>query len=78
MSLVKFRLVLPVEPPVKEDEELDVTITDISHRGDSGIAKVNGFVIFVPGARPGDKVHVRISKVTARHATARAVEADES
>ncbi len=76
MSLAKFRLVLPVEPPVREDKELDVTISAISPRG--GMANVNGFVIFVPGTKPGDKVHVRISKVTARHATARTVEADKS
>ncbi len=74
----KFKLVLPIEPPVKEDEELDVTITDISPRGNSGIAKVNGFTILVPGARPGDKVHVRIRKISARHATARAIERDSN
>ncbi len=48
--------------PVKEGEELDVTIEAIAAKGD-GIAKKQGFVIFVPGTKVGDNVKIRISKV---------------
>ncbi|MCP8309720.1 MAG: TRAM domain-containing protein [archaeon] len=40
--------------PVEVGKEYDVTITEISRRGD-GIAKIEGFIIFVPGAKEGQK-----------------------
>lgn len=49
-------------PPVKEGEEIDVKIEAIAEKGD-GVAKRNGFVIFVPGTKVGDNVKVRIKKV---------------
>ncbi|MBS3119535.1 TRAM domain-containing protein [Candidatus Woesearchaeota archaeon] len=55
-----FRSAKPV--PVSEGEELDVEIEGIAAKGD-GVAKKEGFVIFVPGTKVGDKVHVRINKV---------------
>ncbi|MEK6967224.1 MAG: TRAM domain-containing protein [Nanoarchaeota archaeon] len=48
--------------PVKEGEELDVTIEAIAAKGD-GIAKRQGFVIFVPSTKVGDQVKIRITKV---------------
>ena len=48
--------------PVKEGEELDVTIEAIAAKGD-GIAKRQGFVIFVPGTKVGDQVKIRVTKV---------------
>jgi predicted RNA-binding protein with TRAM domain len=67
-----------VQPPVKEGQELELTISEISHRGDSGIAKVNGFVVFVPGAQPGDRVQVRIVKVTSRWAAGEVISQNET
>jgi predicted RNA-binding protein with TRAM domain len=55
------------EPPVKVGEEYDLEITDVAKKGD-GIAKVEGFIIFVANARKGDKVHVRIAEVKNRFA----------
>ena len=40
----------------------DVTITDIGERGD-GIGKIEGLVIIVPDATPGETVRVRITRV---------------
>ena len=40
----------------------DVTIEAIAAKGD-GIAKKEGFVIFVPGTQVGDKVRIRVTKV---------------
>ncbi|MBL7054295.1 TRAM domain-containing protein [Candidatus Woesearchaeota archaeon] len=48
--------------PVKVGEELDVRIEAVGEKGD-GIAKVKGFVLFVPNAKEGDEVKVRITKV---------------
>jgi predicted RNA-binding protein with TRAM domain len=48
--------------PVKQGEELDVTIETVGEKGD-GIAKKNGFVLFVPNVKEGDKVKIRVNKV---------------
>ncbi len=49
-------------PPVKVGEELDVTIEAVGEKGD-GIAKKNGFVLFVPGVKEGQQVRIRVTKV---------------
>ncbi len=48
--------------PVKVDEELDVKIEAVGAKGD-GIAKTKGFVLFIPGAKEGDEVRIKITKV---------------
>jgi predicted RNA-binding protein with TRAM domain len=58
--------------PVKTGEELTLDITDVSRRGD-GVAKVKGFVVFVPNTKVGDKVKVRITFVGPRFATAEVI-----
>ena len=58
--------------PVETGKEYDVQIVELARQGD-GIARVQGFVIFVKGARVGDKIKVRITNVGARFATAEKV-----
>jgi predicted RNA-binding protein with TRAM domain len=58
--------------PVKAGEEYDVEITEISRRGD-GIAKVQGFIIFVAGAKAGQKAKIKVTNVSNRYATAEIV-----
>jgi len=48
--------------PIKAGEEVDVTIESVGAQGD-GVAKVKGFVIFVPGTKQGEKVKVKVTKV---------------
>ena len=61
----------PFRPsPVKVGEEYDVKIESMSRRGDSGVAKVQGLVVFVAGASVGDSVRVRITKVGSGYASA--------
>src|SRR5919202_261338 len=60
--------------PVEVGKEYDVQISEISRQGD-GIARVQGFVIFVKGGKVGEKTKVRILNVGARFATAQKVEA---
>jgi predicted RNA-binding protein with TRAM domain len=55
------------EPPVKEGEEYDVQITDVSRRGD-GIAKIQGFIIFVAGSVKGEACRVRVKSVARKFA----------
>ncbi|MBI5224562.1 TRAM domain-containing protein [Candidatus Micrarchaeota archaeon] len=57
------------EAPVKSGEEYDVEITDIAAKGD-GICKIQGFIIFVPGASKGEKVRIKINEVRNRFAIA--------
>ena len=53
--------------PVEVGKEYDVEIQDIAREGD-GIARIEGFVIFVPEAKVGDKVKVQIDRVMRRFA----------
>lgn len=48
--------------PVKEGDELDVKIETVGEKGD-GIAKKQGFVLFVPKTKTGDEVRVRVTRV---------------
>lgn len=50
------------EPPVKVGDELEVTIEAIGEKGD-GVAKVDGYVVFVPKVSQGDKVTIKITKI---------------
>ena len=59
--------------PVKEGETHNVSIRSVGGRGD-GIAKVNGFVIFVSGTKKGDYVKIKVKKVLKNAAFAEVVE----
>ena len=56
--------------PVEVDKEYEVEITDMSRRGDTGVARIEGFVIFVPDTKPGDHVKVKITNVGRSYANA--------
>ena len=49
-------------PPVQIGDEIDVKIEAVGEKGD-GIAKKDGFVLFVPGVKEGDVVRIRVTKV---------------
>jgi predicted RNA-binding protein with TRAM domain len=55
--------------PVEIGKEYDVEITELSRRGD-GLAKIQGFVIFVRGSKVGEKVKIKVETVGPRFATA--------
>ena len=59
--------------PVKVGDELDVTIEAVAAKGD-GIAKKDGFVIFVPGVAQGDQVKIRITAIKPSCAVAEKIE----
>ena len=61
----------PFKPsPVRVGEEYEVKIESMSKRGDSGVARVQGLVIFVAGTKVGDSTKIRITKVGRGYATA--------
>ena len=62
-----------MEIPVKKNEEYIVDIIDNGYQGE-GIAKVDGFTVFVPNAIKGEKVKILILKVTTSHAFAKILE----
>ncbi|MFH1850369.1 MAG: TRAM domain-containing protein [archaeon] len=51
--------------PVNVGDEMDVTIEAVGEKGD-GIAKKNGFVLFIPNTNKGDQVKIRVTKVLKR------------
>ncbi len=55
--------------PVEIGKEYDVDVTEISRQGD-GIARVQGFVIFVKNGKVGQKVKIHVNQVGDRFATA--------
>jgi predicted RNA-binding protein with TRAM domain len=54
---------------VKENQELEVVIDDIGSRGD-GISRIQGFLIFVPRSKIGERVRVKILSVSEKFAVA--------
>ena len=66
----RFGPLLP--KPVELGKEYDVEIEDISRR-DQGIARIKGFVVFVPDTKPGDRVRVKITRIGERFAEAEVV-----
>lgn len=64
----------PPTPPVDEGEVREVSIESVGDQGD-GIAKVErGYVVIVPGARPGDEPTIEIEQVRQNVAFARVIE----
>src|SRR2546425_7166762 len=59
--------------PVEVGKEYDVSISDTSRRGE-GIARVNGFVVFVPGTRQGQNVRIKVTQVSERFASGQVVQ----
>ena len=59
--------------PVQRDQELELTVDSLAYGG-NGVARLDGFVVFVRSGLPGDTVRARVTKVQRRHAEAIATE----
>src|SRR5690348_16655868 len=59
--------------PVTKDQELELRIDTLAYGG-NGVARLNGFVVFVRRGLPGDLVRARVTKVKRSHAEAVAVD----
>jgi len=62
--------------PVEIGKEYDVEIQETSRRGE-GIARIEGLVVFVPNAKQGDKLRIKITNISRRFAEAEIVGAAE-
>jgi 23S rRNA (uracil1939-C5)-methyltransferase len=62
--------------PVRKDQELELRIDSLAYGG-NGVARLNGFVVFVRRALPGDTVRARVTKVKRNHAEAVSLEVVE-
>ena len=61
------------EAPVKVGERYKVKIESLG-KGGYGIAKIQGFVIFVPNTQVGDEVEIVINSVKRKFAFASVIE----
>ena len=59
--------------PVTRDQELDLRIDSLAFGG-NGVARLDGYVVFVRRGLPGDRVRARVTKVKRSHAEALALE----
>jgi predicted RNA-binding protein with TRAM domain len=63
--------------PVETGKEYEVQITEISRKGD-GIARIQGFVIFVKEGKVGQNAKIRVVQVGNRFAIAEIVDGTSS
>ncbi len=59
--------------PVTKGEELELDVDSLAYGG-NGVARLDGFVVFVRRGLPGDRVRARVTKVKRSHAEALATE----
>jgi 23S rRNA (uracil1939-C5)-methyltransferase len=57
----------------RRGEQLDVEVESLAYGG-RGVARADGFVVFVAGGLPGDRVRVEVTKAKKRFAEARTIE----
>ena len=55
--------------PVELGEELEVEINELSPKGE-GIARSQGYVIYVPDTKPGERVKIKVIRITEKAANA--------
>src|SRR3954447_12072910 len=59
--------------PVSVDDEVDLRIDSLAYGG-NGVARADGFVLFVRRGLPGDLVRARVTRVKRNHAEAFAID----
>ena len=59
--------------PVQRDEVVELDVESLAYGG-NGVARLNGYVVFVRRGLPGDRVRARVTKVKRNHAEALALD----
>ena len=59
--------------PVTKGQEIELEVESLAYGG-NGVARLNGYVVFVRRGLPGDRVRARVTKVKRSHAEALATE----
>lgn len=62
--------------PVKKNDYIDVTFEDLTHEG-AGVAKVDGYPLFVPNALPGEKAQIKVLKTSKGYGFGKLIETYE-
>ncbi|WP_457983311.1 23S rRNA (uracil(1939)-C(5))-methyltransferase RlmD [Bacillus paralicheniformis] len=62
--------------PVQKNEYYNVVFEDLTHEG-AGVAKVDGFPIFVPNALPDEKAQIKVTRVKKGFAFGRLINLEE-
>ncbi|WP_026582623.1 23S rRNA (uracil(1939)-C(5))-methyltransferase RlmD [Bacillus sp. J33] len=62
--------------PVQKNDYIDVIFEDLTHEG-AGVAKVDGYPLFVPNGLPGEKAKVKVIKVNKGYGFGRLIETYE-
>lgn len=65
-----------LQAPVQKNDVIDVTFQDLSHEG-AGVAKVDGYTLFVRGALPGERAKVKVLKTKKGYGFAKLLELGE-
>ncbi|HLU21632.1 MAG TPA: 23S rRNA (uracil(1939)-C(5))-methyltransferase RlmD [Bacillaceae bacterium] len=61
------------QSPVQKNDYIDVTFEDLTHDG-NGVAKVEGYPLFVPNALPGEKAKIKVVKLNKGYGFGRLME----
>src|SRR5437879_9582036 len=59
--------------PVSKDQEVELDVESLAYGG-NGVARLDGYVVFVRRGLPGDRVRARVTKVKRNFAEALATE----
>lgn len=62
--------------PVKKNDYIDVEFVDLTHEG-QGVAKLDGFPVFVPGGLPGESAQIKILNVKKNYGYGKLIEIRE-
>lgn len=62
--------------PVKKNDYIDVEFVDLTHEG-QGVAKIDGFPVFVPGGLPGESAQIKILNVKKNYGYGKLIEIKE-
>lgn len=62
--------------PVKKNDYIDVEFVDLTHEG-QGVAKLDGFPVFVPGGLPGESAQIKILNVKKNYGYGKLIEIKE-
>lgn len=63
--------------PVRKNDLIEVVFQDLTHQG-SGVAKIDGYTLFVPSALPGEKATVQVLKTKKAYGFGKLIEVIEA
>ncbi|MBS4209551.1 23S rRNA (uracil(1939)-C(5))-methyltransferase RlmD [Bacillus sp. FJAT-50079] len=62
-----------VQAPIKKNDYIDVIFEDLTHDG-NGVAKIDGYPLFIPNGLPGEKAKIKVTKLNKGYGFGRLIE----